>query len=432
MSDYFDRIERQLVARVEASGRASRRSPRSWPAGRPGSPVGLLAPLIAAAVVIAVAALFLTTGTRRRIGSSPSAPDSTITFTAAPAVPHLALDRAIRESVTILRRRLAAVSGRLRVAQAGDQVVVTGASPATTPRILELAAPGRLTFFDWEASVLAPNGHPVSAQLAAGANATALTISQGAAAASPGAPQAGGLPLYDAVALAARQAAVPETNRLSRPYPQYYLFGLSPSAACTDAARAAGGAHAPRGHCLLAGPDPTLAALRSSLPRGVRLSDGSLRMVAPGTLVLQASSATALGALDLASPAARFFVVRDQRTPPGAELTNPRPSTDQSGAPDVTFGFTAIGGRAFTGITARVASRGSQLSTGASTLNQHFAIALDDRLLSVPSIDFKAYPEGIPAGGGADISGGFTARTARDLALLLRDGPLPAILSRAG
>jgi hypothetical protein len=136
----------------------------------------------------------------------------------------MALQPALRESVTILRRRLHAVSPRLRVTQLGDQVVVNGASPATVSRILELAAPGRLSFFDWEASALTPNGRPVSSQLAAG-NQTALTISQGAASAAPGAPQAGGLSLYDAVALAARQPAVPDTGRLSRPYAQYYLFG---------------------------------------------------------------------------------------------------------------------------------------------------------------------------------------------------------------
>ena len=45
----------------------------------------------------------------------------------------------------------------------------------------------------------------------------------------------------------------------------------------------------------------------------------------------------------------------------------------------------------------------------APTLNQHFAVALDSQLLTVPSIDFHQYPDGIIGGGGADITGGFTA-----------------------
>jgi hypothetical protein len=323
------------------------------------------------------------------------------------------------------------VSDRLRVAQAGDRVVVSGATPATIPRVLELAAPGLLSVFDWEANVLTPSGHPVAGQLTTG-NATALTISQGLAAAPPGAPQASGLSLYDAVSLAARQPAVALSSRLSRPYPQYYLFGTSGSAVCADVAQAGGTAPASRGHCLLAGPDTTLAALRSSLPRGVSVSDGSLRVVAPGALVLRASSSTGLDAVDLSNPAGRFFVLRDHRALRNADLTNPRPSTDQSGSPDVTFGFTSDGGRAFARLTARVARRGSQVSSGASALNQHFAVALDGRLLTVPSIDYRTYPEGIPAGNGADITGGFTTKTARDLALMLRDGPLLATLRPAG
>ena len=107
MSDYFDRIERQLVARVEAVRLGRARARTRWSVATTGSPVGLLVPLVAAAVVIAVAAVFLTTGTRRRPSPSPSASGSTITFTASPATAHTALEPAIRESVTVLRGRLA-------------------------------------------------------------------------------------------------------------------------------------------------------------------------------------------------------------------------------------------------------------------------------------------------------------------------------------
>lgn len=57
-------------------------------------------------------------------------------------------------------------------------------------------------------------------------------------------------------------------------------------------------------------------------------------------------------------------------------------------------------------------------------LNQNFAAALDNQLISVPSIDYKTYPDGIPGGQGADLTGGFTIQSARTLATLLRYGPL--------
>jgi preprotein translocase subunit SecD len=43
-------------------------------------------------------------------------------------------------------------------------------------------------------------------------------------------------------------------------------------------------------------------------------------------------------------------------------------------------------------------------------------------------IDFKAFPNGIPGQTGADIAGGFTRASARQLAEELRLGPLPVKL----
>lgn len=72
-----------------------------------------------------------------------------------------------------------------------------------------------------------------------------------------------------------------------------------------------------------------------------------------------------------------------------------------------------------------IAHRGANVSVGGAALYQHFAVALDDQLLTVPQIDFRIYPDGIIGAGGADITGGFTRRSATDLATELRDGPLP-------
>ena len=60
--------------------------------------------------------------------------------------------------------------------------------------------------------------------------------------------------------------------------------------------------------------------------------------------------------------------------------------------------------------------------------NQHFAIALDNQLISVPQIDYKQFPQGIPSSGGSEITGGFTTQSAAQLATQLRLGALPVKL----
>jgi preprotein translocase subunit SecD len=50
----------------------------------------------------------------------------------------------------------------------------------------------------------------------------------------------------------------------------------------------------------------------------------------------------------------------------------------------------------------------------------------------VPYVDYKVYPDGVDATDGVDISGNFTAQSAKDMAVLLRYGPLPVNLRAAG
>jgi preprotein translocase subunit SecD len=127
-------------------------------------------------------------------------------------------------------------------------------------------------------------------------------------------------------------------------------------------------------------------------------------------------------------PSAQFFVISDHVALSGSAIVNPSESTDRAGQPDVTFGFTPAGSRAFQRITAAVARRGNLVSGLGQTLNQHFAVALDTGLITVPSIDFKQYPAGIPGDNGADITGGFTVASAVQLAAALRLGALPVAL----
>ncbi len=89
-----------------------------------------------------------------------------------------------------------------------------------------------------------------------------------------------------------------------------------------------------------------------------------------------------------------YYVLKDDVALSNNDITNPEQATDQAGTPDAAFDFTAIGQSAFQLLTPRLAHRGATDSTGSSVLDQHFAVALDDQLITVASIDFKTYPDG--------------------------------------
>jgi SecD/SecF fusion protein len=302
----------------------------------------------------------------------------------------------------------------------------------------EVGTVARLNFYDWEANALAPNGKAVAGQLTA-QDPAAVTISQGqAGGGGPGLPGGGGMPIYQAVKLASEQPPVPSKGsgqRLTRTGPLYYAFGAPGSTACATVARINKTTPIQGQHCLVGGgnlSDTSPQALKQDLPAGISLSQVQVLAVPQGTVVLQAANPSANHKVKPTSPTAQFYVLKDNAALSGSDITNPQASTDQTGSPDVTFGFNSFGAKQFQKVTAAIAHRGSVASPlgAANQQNQHFAIALDTQLVSVPSIDFKTYPDGITGGGGADITGGFTSQSASDLANLLRLGALPINLVR--
>ena len=233
--------------------------------------------------------------------------------------------------------------------------------------------------------------------------------------------------LYQAVKLAAKQPKQASSTN-ARLGPEYFAFGAPGSSAC---ARAYHGSQIVGQHCYLAGPQDNLSALQAAMPTGVSTSSNGVQTltVQQGWVVLQALPSGGFDqGLPWSNPSAQYYVLRDRVALSGNEITNPQQSTDQSGSPNVTFGFTRAGRNAFQTVTAQVAHRGELVSGFGQPLNQHFAFALDTQLLTVPLIDFKAYPNGIPGESGADITGGFTRTSARQLAEELRLGPLPVHL----
>ncbi len=95
----------------------------------------------------------------------------------------------------------------------------------------------------------------------------------------------------------------------------------------------------------------------------------------------------------------------------GANLTDARPGQDtQTGRWVVNFTLDSVGTRRFADVsTANVGKR--------------FAIVLDEKVISAPVIREPI------TGGRGQISGNFTAKSAQDLAVLLRAGALPAPLT---
>ncbi len=379
--------------------------------------IGLLA---ASAVVIAtkptILGLDLKGGVELVYQGSPTAQ--------TPVVTQDALSRA----VDIMRERVDALGVTEPEIQTsgGNQITVGLPDIKDVARAeKQVGTTARLEFYDWEANALTPNGKTVASQLQT-QDQQALQISQGGSG-GPGNPGGGSMSLYDAVKLASKQP--PErTANPARLGSQYYMFGAPGSAACAAAAKQNGTTVVPGQHCLLSGPDTSQSDLLQGLPTGVTAAEGEQVVVPPGTVVLQAANTSANNQIPFNSPAAQFYVLKDNVALFGNQITNPQQSTDQSGSPDVTFGFTSSGGKAFQDVTAQIARRGELDSIGSQQLNQHFAVALDNQLITVPQIDFHQYPDGILGDQGADITGGFTTQSAQDLATQLRLGALPISL----
>jgi preprotein translocase subunit SecD len=285
-----------------------------------------------------------------------------------------------------------------------------------------------MAFYDWEANALTPNGKTVESQLQS-QDPTATTISQGSGSSAPGESGSGSMGLYDAVRLASKQPYEASSDN-SRTTNEYYMFGSPGSAACAAAARDQGIMPVAGQYCYLNGPDDNLHDLKSEVPAGVNAAAGEILTVLRGTVVVQAIPEGFAHPVRGGNPSAQFFVLKDNVALRGSDITNPQQSTDpNTSAPDVTFGFSGHGKSLFQNVTAEIARRGSLDSGLGQSLNQHFAMVLDNQLITVPQIDYKQYPNGINGDNGADISGNFTTSSAQDLANEVRLGGLPVSLT---
>jgi SecD/SecF fusion protein len=129
----------------------------------------------------------------------------------------------------------------------------------------------------------------------------------------------------------------------------------------------------------------------------------------------------------------QWWVLKDNPVLNGNEIKNPEQNFENGagGPPIVTMEFSDKGRESFAETTREIAQRGADnavLNGGLQNpiaASHHFAIRLDNELISTPYINFRENPDGIDGSQGASISGGFTLEGAQDLARLLKIGALP-------
>jgi SecD/SecF fusion protein len=449
MIDELELVKRgrpEVGAPSPEARRAAERALAEAVASRPGRPrrrlrprlglgLGRVASVAAMLVGVAIVLVFVA-GHNRRAGGPGAPAGPQLVFTARPTgAARVVSPGTVARAATLLQQSIAVLPGEPRhvvVTSAGERVVVRlgDATRRSESELLTLTSVvGRLVFYDWEGDVLTPTGQSVAALLRR-QDQDALLISQGGGTLAAGFPGAGSLPLYPAVRLASRQPALPAADN-GRPGPQYYAFGAPGSRACAVAGRYYRTRVAPGTHCYLAGPAPSVTQTLAGLPPGVAGDGTETLVVPPGTVVLQAVPANFAHQPRVSDPSAQFYVLRDRVALFGSAITKPVPSTDQSGSPDVAFGFTVQGVTAFQRMTARVAHRGELVGGLGLILNQHFAAALGDQLLTVPSIDFRTYPNGVPGRNGADLTGGYTKSSVQVVNQEIQLGALPVTLELA-
>lgn len=303
-------------------------------------------------------------------------------------------------SAAVLRQRLSALDAHgWSVETGGASIRVSCAGCAAGPSSAlarHVAQPGNLVVYDWRPDVLRAGCRPWR---------TAAGMSGATAGGRPG----DGTTTYYRAVLRASRCPTRHYDVRSRAVPDYYALD-------------------PTQHRVLGGPQPSAAAAR--VAAGARARDARIVAVPVGTTVLMAE-------YDGDGPAepddAAWYVVRDRPALTGRDVTDARVHM-VGGRPRVELRLTPEGQRKLRTLTRRIAERARrQARPGVppAAAAQHFAIALDHRLLVTPFVDFESNPHGIDARDGLDIAGGFTPESARALVALLRSGALPARLTPA-
>jgi SecD/SecF fusion protein len=279
----------------------------------------------------------------------------------------------------------------------------------------EVGKTAQLFFYDWEPNVIGADGKPAP---------TEGTVTGDSTRGGPGGTTAA-LTQYNAVLRGAKRA--PELRKTDTTWSK----GCTP-AQVGECIYGSWYLIEPKHEKVLRGPEETEKNLFSEDKYKRGSPNIKAVRVNPGTVLVRAEPVqNEAGKVTQKTPDL-WYVLKDDPVLTGADIKNPTQSFDEgsggTGAPNVTFGFTSHGKDVFEKVTKEIAHRGQEAQlpgVGKEAAQQHFAVVLDEQLITTPSIDYTKYPEGIDASTGSQISGGFTITSAQELANELQSGALP-------
>ncbi len=280
----------------------------------------------------------------------------------------------------------------------------------------------QLHFYDWEPNVIGANGQPAPTEATAtgGREAGGSTF---------------GLPQYQAVLRAAKRPA--ELRKSDTTWEK----GCTPQqvGGCVYGSWYLIDTKNEKMICPGGKPTCPPAESEKALYSGVTIPPGAKPKavrVNPGTVVVQARATESQSGKVVNDNPNSFYVLRDSPVLNGADITHPQQGFDEgaggNGQPNVNFGFTGKGKSTFERVTKEIAHRGQENQlpgVSKEAAQQHFAVELDGKLITAPSIDYTKYPEGIDSNNGSEISGGFTIGSAQEVAEELQTGALPIKLN---
>jgi len=305
---------------------------------------------------------------------------------------------AIDRSLDIMRKRV----DQLGVAEPEIQRSGTDQIDVSLPDVedadeaeAQVGKVAQLFFYDWEKNVIGPNGKPdpTNPEVTGGSQAGSDIVA---------------LSRFDAVQRASERKATDTGKETTGT--QYFLVDE-------------------KAKKVLAGPEENEAELRQAAENAeVRPGpDQKVVTVPQGTIIVRAENPD-----PESPPPDRWYVLADQPALGGTDIKNPEQNFDQgaggTGQPNVTFEFTDKGRRAWETTTREIAQRGQENflpGQDVTQASQHFAIVLDNEVISAPFINFQENPDGIDGRQGSEISGGFDIKSAQELANLLKTGALP-------
>ncbi len=335
-------------------------------------------------------------------------------------------NESLNRAINIMRKRVdqIGVGGAEIQLYGGSEINVSLPDVTNVKRAEEqVGKTAQLLFYDWEPNVIGPSGNPEPTN-------RAVTC---------GPEPAGvrcGLPEYKAVQLAAKRKPYlyPNATTLDKGctaaqihgciYGAWYLIDTKHEKMLCNGGKP------------ICGPADTQAELYADGYKPPAGAKPKAVHVNPGTVLVQARPEEFQNKVTKAEPNS-FYVLNDNPVLSGENINNPQQGYQSegtgSGLPDVTFGFDEHGKTVFERVTKEIAKRGENAQLPGVTKPealQHFAIVLDEQVITAPSIDYTQYPNGIDASSGSEITGGFTLTSAQNLADELQSGALPIKLEQ--